>query len=496
MSWKIWNILILVLCVCTNEILASEEAADGKKTGDRPNVVLVLADDLGFGDLSCYGASVLETPNVDRLAASGLRFTQGYATSATCTPSRYALMTGIYPIRHPQASILPGDAPLIIRPGSQTLPRMFHDAGYRTGIVGKWHIGLGAGKIDWNAPIRPGLLDIGFDYSFHMAATCDRTPTVYLENDRVAGLDPSDPLFVDYHRNFDGEPTYITHPKLVTKQKSLHGHNNSVHNGVGRIGFQKGGVSARWADETMAEDYTEKAHTFIRESAAQGKPFFLYYALHQPHVPRLPNEKFAGKSALGPRGDVILEMDAQVGELLNLLEELHLRENTLVIFTSDNGAVLNDGYLDQSVVQNEKTGHTPSGILRGGKYSRYDGGMHVPFLVSRPGTISPGQNGALVCQIDFLASFAAMLGQPLDDGLDSQNVLPALLGRSETGRSELLLEASKRLSFRTERWYLVPPGELYDLRNDPSQMRDVSAQNPDVVKTLNRRMVELSHPTP
>ncbi|MDO4570978.1 MAG: sulfatase-like hydrolase/transferase, partial [Planctomycetia bacterium] len=465
-------------------------AAEGEST---PNVVVILADDLGFGDLSCFGANAIETPHIDQLAQSGIRFTRGYATSATCTPSRYALLTGMYPIRHPNASILPGDAPMIIRPESLTLPQLFKNAGYATGFVGKWHLGLGEGKINWNEKIQPGILDVGFDYSFHMAATNDRTPTVYLENDRVANLDPNDPLFVDYRRNFEGEPTYQTHPQLVTKQKSLQGHNNSLHNGIGRIGFQKGGVAARWVDETMAATFAEKSERFIRGAVAQKQPFFLYYALHQPHVPRMPDARFAGKSTLGLRGDVILEMDWQVGELLRLLEELGIRENTIVIFTSDNGPVLNDGYAEEAVARNNRAGHTPSGILRGGKYSRYEGGTHVPFIVSWPGSVQPGESDAIVCQIDFLASFASMLRQPMSEPTDSEDYLDALLGKSSVGRAELLLESSRRLSFRTEKWFLVPnvkkgAAELFDLENDPAQKTDVAEKYPDVVEELSSKM--------
>ena len=483
--------LLLLAAALAVVCQASLKADDVKK----PNVIIILADDLGYGDLSCYGATVHQTPHIDTLASQGLRFTQGFATSSTCTPSRYALMTGKYPIRQQGVHILPGDAPLLVEPGTLTLPEMFRKAGYTTGVVGKWHLGLGRGKIDWNAHIAPGPNEVGFDSAFIMAATVDRTPTVYIRNGNVVNLDPSDPLFVNYQKNFEGEPTYYSNPELVTKQKSSHGHDNSVHNGVGRIGFQKGGVAARWVDESMGEVFKSEAERFIRQSAAGDKPFFLYYALHQPHVPRMPGDRFAGKSPLGLRGDVILEADWQVGELMRLLDELNLTENTLIIFSSDNGPVLNDGYYDQSIVLNNKTGHKPSGALRGGKYSAYCGGAQVPFIVYWKGVVTPGTSNALVCHVDFLASFAAALGVESEAlaKLDSQNVFDALLGRSENGRTELLVNG---VTLRTPRWQFLPAPqwkknvvpELYDLSVDPEETNNVWKDNPDVVKELQKKL--------
>jgi len=471
-----------------------------------PNVIIILADDLGIGDTGCYGATVHVTPNIDSLATNGIRFTQGYATSATCTPSRYAFMTGIYPMRHPQASILPGNAPLIIKPQSLTLPQLFKNAGYATFAVGKWHLGLGDGEQDWNKEIRPGLCDIGYEHSFIMAATNDRTPTVFIKDQRVVGLDPDDPLMVNYRTNFEGEPTGKDNPELLTKMTANSGHADSVVNGIGRIGFQKGSKSAYWIDEDMADLFSTQALEYVRGTVEDKKPFFMYYGLHQPHVPRVPNSRFVGTSPLGPRGDVIMEADWQVGELLKLLHELKIEENTIIIFTSDNGYVLNDGYNDMSPELNEKTGHTPGGILRGGKYSRYDGGMHVPFLIQWKGTVKPGVSDAIVCQVDFLASFAKMLNLEVPENVDSMDILDAFLGYSPQGRTELVLEAGRRLSFRTEKWYLVPPAadaagnaqaglpraELFDLQSDPSQEKNIAAAHPDVVEELSKRLHEIT----
>ncbi len=215
---------------------------------EKPNVIVILADDLGFGDVSAYGSTTIHTPNIDSLAHGGVCFTNGYATSATSTPSRYALMTGMYPWKNKDAKILPGDAPLIINENQFTLPKMMQQCGYATGAIGKWHLGMGDGNVNWNETVKPGAKEIGFDYSCLIAATNDRVPTVYVENGDVVGLDPADPIEVSYEHNFEGEPTAISHPEML-KMQWAHGHNNSIVNGIPRIGYMKGGQKARWKDE-------------------------------------------------------------------------------------------------------------------------------------------------------------------------------------------------------------------------------------------------------
>ncbi|MGI4833208.1 MAG: sulfatase-like hydrolase/transferase [Janthinobacterium lividum] len=475
--------------------------AAGAPAAATPNVVLIYADDLGYGDVSANGQGRLLTPHIDSLAAAGVRFTNGYATSATCTPSRLALLTGTYPWRNKNAQILPGDAPLLIDTATTTLADVFRRRGYATAVVGKWHLGLGRGQLDWNQAISATPNDLGFDYSYIMAATADRVPTVLVENRRVAGLQAADPLYVSYAKNFPGEPTALTNPELMTKQRWHHGHNQSVHNGIPRIGYMRGGKAALWQDEHLAEDFLGKAKAFV--DAHRQQPFFLYYALHEPHVPRAPAARFVGRSGLGPRGDAVLEADWCVGEIRRQLRADGLADNTLVIFSSDNGPVLNDGYYDEAV---EKNGaHTPSGQFRGGKYSLLEAGTRVPFIVSWPGHTQAQVSDALVCQLDLLASLAALVRSPARTA-DSQNLLSTFLGQSTLGRANLVLEASGRLAFRAGRWLYIPPypgqplnqevnietglspaPQLYDLAADPGQRRNLAAAHPAQLAELQRQ---------
>lgn len=465
----------------------------------RPNIVLILADDAGYGDLSCYGARRVKTPNLDRLAARGVRFTDAHSPSATCTPTRYALLTGEYAWRKKGTGVLPGSASLIIDPNRTTLPSMLRQAGYTTGCIGKWHLGLGAGEVNWNGEIKPGPLEIGFDYSFIIPATGDRVPCVYVENHRVVGLDPKDPIQVSYGKPIGNEPTGRDHPELL-KMKHSHGHDNTIVNGIGRIGYMTGGKSARWVDEDMADVITRRATTFIETN--KSRPFFLYFATHDVHVPRVPHKRFVGTSRCGVRCDAMQELDWCAGEIMKTLDRLKLTEETLVIFTSDNGPVVDDGYADGSV---EALGdHKPAGPWRGGKYSNFEGGTRVPFIASWPRRVRPGVSGALISQVDFLSSFASLTGTKLDPaaGPDSFDVLPALLGTSKMGRDHLV-EHARTLSLRQGQWKLIPPNpgpainkntntemgaakeaQLYNLASDPGEKRNVAARYPAKVQEM------------
>jgi arylsulfatase A-like enzyme len=390
---------------------------------------------------------------------------------------------------------------MVIQPGRTTLPLIMQRAGYKTGAIGKWHLGLGAHgrELDWNNEITPGPLDIGFDYCFLIPATGDRVPCVYLENRRVVGLDPKDPIRVSFGKPIGDEPTGKDHPELL-KMHPSHGHNQTIINGISRIGYMSGGKTARWVDEDIADTITGKAREFIEKYKNQ--PFFLYFSTHDIHVPRVPHPRFAGKSGLGPRGDAIVQLDFCTGEILKTLDRLNLAENTMVIFTSDNGPVVDDGYKDQAV--EKLNGHKPSGSLRGGKYSAFDAGTRVPFIVRWPGRVKKGFSDALVCQIDLMASFAALTGRKLapEDAPDSFDILAALLGKSPAGRDHLV-EHARVLSLIKGQWKYIEPGkgpkinkntntelgldrqpQLYNLKNDLGEKHNVASEHPEVVREL------------
>ncbi len=463
----------------------------------KPNIVFIYLDDLGYGDLSCYGATAIKTPNIDALANGGVRFTNGYATSATCTPSRYGLLTGVYPWRNKDAKILPGSAPLLIGKEQLTIPKMLKEKGYQTAVVGKWHLGLGTGIVDWNQQLDAGPNDVGFDYSYIMAATQDRVPTIYIDNGKVVNLDSKDPIVVNYDKNFPGQPTGKENPELLS-MKWHHGHNSSIVNGIPRIGYVSGGASANWSDVDLADHFLAKAQTYVKSHKAE--PFFLYYALNQPHVPRTPNPRFVGKSGMGPRGDVILEADYCVGEIIKTLKEEGVLDNTLIVFSSDNGPVLNDGYYDDAV---EKLGnHKPNGPLRGGKYSLLEAGTRVPFFTYWKGQIKPLVSDVLVCQIDLLESIAKLVNVDVKS-TDSQELLDVFMGKSNKGRTNLVIEANTKTAFRQGDWMMIPPYpgdpileevniemgndkdfQLYNLKKDIGQKNNLAKVQPKKLKEM------------
>ena len=454
-------------------------------------------DDLGYGDVGYNGAKKLNTPNIDAMAMAGMRFNNGYATSATCTPSRYALLTGVYPWREKRARILAGTAPLIIGTEQMTLPRMLKQQGYKTAIIGKWHLGLGNGNVNWNELVTPGPNQLGFDYSYILAATQDRVPTIYIEDGNVVGLDPDDPIEVNYQKNFEGEPTGLDHPELLT-MKWHHGHNSTIVNGIPRIGFMKGGEAAKWSDIDMADHFLNGVQKYIKDHKDQ--PFFLYYPMQQPHVPRTPHPRFEGLSELGPRGDAIVEADWCLGELKKALEAEGILENTLIIFSSDNGPVLNDGYYDDSDVKNGD--HTPWGPFRGGKYSLFEAGTHVPFFTYWKGKIQAGVSDAMVSQLDLLSSLAQLVGSEVRTD-DSLPLMDLLMGKSDQGRNELVIEATSRTAFKKGDWVMIPPYkgpavnekvqielgndsdfQLYNLAEDIGQQKNLANNQPEKLQEM------------
>jgi arylsulfatase A-like enzyme len=477
---------------------AFQTGCTGKEV--KPNIILIYADDIGYGDLSCYNETAPPTTNVDRLASQGLRFTNAHCTSATSTPSRYSLLTGEYAWRRRGTGVARGNAGAIIQSGRTTIATVMQRAGYTTGVVGKWHLGLGPEDgPDWNGEITNSPLDIGFDYSFLIPATGDRVPCVYVENRHVVGLDPDDPITVSYNEKVGNWATGRENPELL-KMHPSHGHDMTIVNGISRIGYMTGGTDALWVDENMADTITLKAVQFIKKN--KDNPFFLYFATHDIHVPRVPHPRFAGKSGMGPRGDAILEFDWSVGEIVKTVDDLGLTQNTIIIVSSDNGPVVDDGYHDEAV---EKLGdHKPAGPLRGGKYSLFDGGTRIPFIIKWEGKIKPQVSDALFSQIDLLASFANMTGQELTSGdaPDSHNNMDVLLGKSHEGR-EWLVEHAGRLTIIKDDWKYIEPGggekvfanvnietgydtlpQIYNLKDDIAEQNNIAGENQDIVKEL------------
>lgn len=482
----------------------------------QPNIIIIMADDVGYGDVSCYGHATFKTPNIDRLAAEGTRFTSGYSSASTCTPTRYSLLTGNYAFRKKGTGIAPPNAPAIIRPGTVTLPSLLQEAGYRTTIVGKWHLGLGDKKPDWNGELKPGPLEIGFDQCFILPTTNDRVPQVFVKNHRVLNLDPNDPLTVSDRPIDPDEPTGVTH-RHTLKMDWTHGHNNTIHNGISRIGFYTGGHAARFRDEDLADHWVEECAKFI--AANKDNPFFLLFTSHDNHVPRIPHERFQGKSGTGLRGDSVLQLDWSVGEIMKALEANKLTNNTLIVFCSDNGPVLDDGYADGAIT--ELGDHEPAGPYTGGKYTVFEAGTRTPFITRWPGKVPSGVSDEIVCTIDLAASFAALADVPIPDNalLDSINVLPALLGTKDAkGRSELVQQDNgihgdnNDFGFRSGDWKLlrrtrtsVPRATiskrpipkptarhtLHYLPNDPAGKIDLSAKHPEKLAELVNRLDEI-----
>lgn len=476
----------------------------------KPNVIVIMADDIGYGDLSCYGEKAIHTPNVEKLANQGVRFIDAHSVAATSTPSRYSFLTGHYAWRRTDTGVAPGDAGMIIRPEQYTVADLFKGAGYVTGAVGKWHLGMGdkTGEQDWNELITPGLKDIGFDYSYIMAATGDRVPCVWVENGSVVDLDSEDPIYVSYKTPFHGEPLGKTHPELLTLMKPSpdHGHDQAIVNGISRIGYMKGGKKALWKDENINDSIVAHGLAFIERNKEH--PFFLYFATNDVHVPRVPHPRFAGKSGMGARGDALIEFDWTVGQVMETLERLGLRENTLIVLTSDNGPVVDDGYQDQAV---ELLGeHRPWGAYRGGKYSSFEAGTRIPFIVSYPGKVKEGVSKALVSQVDFLATMSELLGVSLtyDQKKDSREQLSTWYGKDKKGR-DYVVEQAGSLAVSDGEWKYISPSDkkayekltntelgnapqdqLYFLKKDIGEKNNLAGRYPEKIKAF-QRILEL-----
>jgi arylsulfatase A len=482
-----------------------------RDTQDRPNILFILADDMGYGDLSSYGAEKIQTPNIDKLAEQGVRFTDAHTECSTCTPTRYGLLTGRYSWRTwLKYSSLSMSAPLLIEEGRMTIPSLLKSAGYSTSIVGKWHLGFGReegfgddrGDVrpnawatrgsgpNWNGELKSGPLECGFDYSYVLPVANSFPPYVIVENHYVEGLRKDSPI---------GE--------MESKNS----------------GKMEGGEGARWKDEELVDKFTSKMifqlEGFAKENASTGsanspqrKPFFLYYAPHQPHIPHRPNARFKRTSQVGDYGDVIQELDWSVGEVLKALERLGFSENTLVIFSSDNGA---------GQYGRPRQGHYPCGPLRGGKGDVTEGGFRVPLLARWPGIIKPGTRSAETISLtDMMATIAALTGQQLPEGAgpDSYNVLPALLGKKlpDPDRPIIMVSGGTgAFSIRSGKWKLIdgqgdcgygefgaghpvpepkpgdPPMQLYNLEEDLGENNNLYNQHPEIVQRLKQTLKEI-----
>jgi len=403
----------------------------------RPNVVLINADDLGFGDLGCYGATKVKTPNIDRLAAQGRRFTDAHSASAVCTPSRYALLTGEYPYRKKSLwGPVMLKSPLVVDPDQFTLGDLMKGAGYATACIGKWHLGFGhTSPADWNQPLKPGPLELGFDYYFGVPVVNSHPPFVYVENHKVVGLVPEDPMVYNAK----------AHTKAYPEKMGL--------NWIG--GAQA--AHALYEDDKVATVLTDKAVKWIRQRSNDENPFFLYLATTNIHHPFTPAPRFAGTSQCGRYGDFIHELDWIVGQVLAALDEVDAADNTLVIFTSDNGGMLNQGGQDAW-----KAGHRMNDGLLGFKFDAWEGGHRIPLIARWPGHIPKNTTSdQLICNVDLLATLAAVVKRPLkaNEGRDSWNMLPALTGAPASPiRDHLVLcpRSEKHVTLRKDRWVYIP----------------------------------------
>lgn len=465
---------------------------------NNPNVIFILADDIGYGDFGCYGAKQIKTPHIDDLAGKGVRFTQAYSPASTSTPSRYALLTGEYAWRV-NASILAGDAPLLIDTQKNNLPKMFQQAGYHTGIVGKWHLGLGSKdkRVDFNKPVVDGPLEVGFDYAYFFPATNDRVPCVYMENDRVVNLASSDPIEVSYRNKTGDAPTGKENPELLTLKPHL-GHDGTIVNGVSRIGWMKGGTDALWKDEEMADVLLSKAVQFIK--SPHNQPYFLYFATHNAHEPRIPSPRFKGKSKAGIYGDVIEEFDYMVGAVVKALKEKGDFDNTIIIITSDNGPCIKEGYQD-GALENIKE-HDPYAGLRGEKGTLNEGGTRVPFIFNWPQRVKKGfvQNQPF-CYMDMLATFHRMLNFPQNDLCqnDSKDGSQLFFDPAAAPYRPYVLTQNNggAIAVRSGDWKWIPAQrnqnqELYNLKKDPSELHNVQFAFWQIITELETKVLELS----
>lgn len=465
-------------------VVAGCQSALGNRQSEMVNVVLILADDLGYGDLGCYGATKIKTPNIDRIAKSGMRFTDAYAPGAICSPSRYAIMTGRYDWRTAeQCGVLMENAALHIEPGRLTIGSMLQKQGYQTGYVGKWHLGLGMkAQTDWNAPLIPGPLEVGFDWFFGLPANHENHPEVYVQGHEVLNRVPGEKITIEGMK-----------PNQVTK-----------------------GVSPLRDNEEVGLKLAGEAVEFVRR-APEDKPFFLFYAPIEPHIPITPHKDFQGTSECGLYGDFVQQLDHNVGEVLAALEEKGVLGNTLIFFTSDNGGLVYPETMSQPQGVAAKMGHKINGELRGRKHVIYEGGIRVPLIASWPGKIPAGSESAqVVSTVDMIATLGEITGYSFDHRElieDSFSIAPVLLGKQPEAEAvrppvvsmscigtfavrggdykvieerELIPQLMKHVQGQYKAWGGENHRQVYNVAKDKSESQNIIAERPDVYERLIR----------
>ncbi len=493
-------------------LLCAPTLVEAKKS---PNVIVILVDDLGYGDLSCYGATKIETPNMDRLAEEGRKFTDAHASASVSNASRYGLLTGEYPSRAGIWAPTPVFTTSLIKEDQTTIADVMKAGGYSTAAIGKWHLGFQTGEtLDYNKPLKPGPLELGFDYYFGVPLVNSGPPFVYVENHEVVGYTPDDPFVY-------GDQTLVSKTEVYPdKTMGIIGGADEAH--------------LLYRDREVGTTLKDKAIDWIKEN--KKKPFFLYYATTNIHHPFTPAEQFVGKSKIGMYGDFLLELDWIVGEVVQTLEDEGIADNTMIILTSDNGGMFNIGGQEAW-----KAGHAINGELWGFKFDSWEGGHRVPFIVKWPKVVEAGSvTNTLTSNVDIFAMLSSLTGYKMKSGdaPDSFDLLPAIKGKENVViRDHILVSPRqpKNMALRKDDWVYIPSrggggfsgsaigghgfggyatikltkrehsdalnaaqnpkapkAQLYNLKSDPYQRNNVYNDYPEVVAEMDKMLKELS----